>query len=334
MVDFTGEFCSECNDKIDNSSDVVVCPICGTPYHRHCYGKAGRCKYEESHKKGYVWKRKVSFKKKEQELKCPSCLHNNPNNAICCEKCNFSFAEKKVSNKQLEEASELKNRFSEEISKNFVKLSVGSDLFSSNAFNSKEKLKGIELKVWVKCIQENVMYYISEFKKIELTNKCRFNFSAFFFAGFWFLYRKCGRIGRIMLMFMGISSFAAEFIQVIFGSRISEEILNRIPNNIKLPERVLVFYNELFNLPLWQVFLYFLPGLAASFYFAAMVFCGKFANKWYMKECEKKIKKIQRDSKNSKEIDEKFLIFGGVTSSVIWLVASLTTFLLLLLCFF
>ena len=34
---------------------MVVCPECGTPYHRACYKELGHCVNEARHAEGYVW---------------------------------------------------------------------------------------------------------------------------------------------------------------------------------------------------------------------------------------------------------------------------------------
>ena len=39
----TGEKCFVCGQVFTDNDDVVVCPDCGTPYHRACWQKNGAC---------------------------------------------------------------------------------------------------------------------------------------------------------------------------------------------------------------------------------------------------------------------------------------------------
>lgn len=51
------ENCSLCNEIFDEHSDVVVCPECGTPVHRHCWQAAGACPNAVCHGDAeFVWK--------------------------------------------------------------------------------------------------------------------------------------------------------------------------------------------------------------------------------------------------------------------------------------
>jgi hypothetical protein len=48
-MDYTKYFCPVCNEKFDESSDVVVCPDCGTPHHRECWFKNNKCFNADQH---------------------------------------------------------------------------------------------------------------------------------------------------------------------------------------------------------------------------------------------------------------------------------------------
>ena len=55
MNDYVGCVCSVCNKPFAAGDDIVVCPECGTPYHRACYQAAGGCVHEAQHAEGYAW---------------------------------------------------------------------------------------------------------------------------------------------------------------------------------------------------------------------------------------------------------------------------------------
>ncbi len=56
MSRFDNKLCPVCRIPINENSDVVVCPVCGTPHHRACYLKYNRCGVESYHAAGFVWK--------------------------------------------------------------------------------------------------------------------------------------------------------------------------------------------------------------------------------------------------------------------------------------
>ncbi len=56
MTRFYNKKCPICRSPFNDESDIVVCPICGTPHHRSCYMGRGSCGVSEYHDKGFVWK--------------------------------------------------------------------------------------------------------------------------------------------------------------------------------------------------------------------------------------------------------------------------------------
>lgn len=47
--------CPVCKKPFTPGDDVVICPICGAPYHRECYLKEGKCVFTEKHKAGFEY---------------------------------------------------------------------------------------------------------------------------------------------------------------------------------------------------------------------------------------------------------------------------------------
>ena len=69
MNDYVGCVCSVCNKPFAAGDDIVVCPECGTPYHRACYQAAGGCiagagtlrPIEQSHKEVEAFSSEACF---------------------------------------------------------------------------------------------------------------------------------------------------------------------------------------------------------------------------------------------------------------------------------
>ncbi|MBP1565041.1 MAG: DUF2628 domain-containing protein [Oscillospiraceae bacterium] len=59
MSRYTGEKCLICSQDFKEDDDVVVCPECGTPYHKDCYKEKGSCVNKELHSSGESWKKVI-----------------------------------------------------------------------------------------------------------------------------------------------------------------------------------------------------------------------------------------------------------------------------------
>ena len=65
--------------EFNDSDDIVVCPECGTPYHRDCYKQVGECINTELHDNGISWSQKkrdeekTAYEAKEIDKVCPRC---------------------------------------------------------------------------------------------------------------------------------------------------------------------------------------------------------------------------------------------------------------------
>lgn len=57
MSDLDKEICSFCGHSLD--SDIVFCPICGTPMHRECWDLEKKCPNEALHAEGFVWQSEI-----------------------------------------------------------------------------------------------------------------------------------------------------------------------------------------------------------------------------------------------------------------------------------
>ncbi|MBQ8623790.1 MAG: zinc ribbon domain-containing protein [Oscillospiraceae bacterium] len=53
---YIGQQCASCRAPFNKNDDIVVCPDCGTPYHRDCYKNEGKCINTLLHETGEEWK--------------------------------------------------------------------------------------------------------------------------------------------------------------------------------------------------------------------------------------------------------------------------------------
>lgn len=140
--------CAVCGKKFDDNSDVVVCPVCGAPYHRECWNASGKCVHEAEHASGYRWEfpkteteNKADTKQHEPEqvfndifkngegvVICPHCQAPNYENDMYCRNCHAPLKGNAADNDGRENSGE---RNSEN--------GFGGDFGGSNAFGGEPR---------------------------------------------------------------------------------------------------------------------------------------------------------------------------------------------------
>lgn len=189
MFNYTGHTCDVCNEKFTAQSDVVVCPECGTPHHRECYRQLGHCVNEAKHAEGFEYSAPQPAAN-PNTLTCPKCGAVNPKDVAFCESCGISLAD---GNHQSRTSPE---EFRQQAKSTFVPpvVPVGME----------GEIDGVTLKDMALYIGPSYAYYIHGFKRIEKEPKTRiFCWSAFFFDGIYFLYRKMW-LEAILVLLVGL----------------------------------------------------------------------------------------------------------------------------------
>ena len=66
MTRFENKLCPVCRKRFNDKSEIVVCPICGTPHHRACYFATNKCALENLHETGWNWDGRLPDEEPEQ----------------------------------------------------------------------------------------------------------------------------------------------------------------------------------------------------------------------------------------------------------------------------
>ena len=173
---YKGEKCFYCNEVFNDNDDVVVCPKCGTPYHRECYKQAGSCINHHLHELGESWKGTV-----EQPAEPEKPVINNNDN---------------ISDEQAE-------AFKETLGFDLTKPFMGLD--------PDEDFEGAKMNEIFAFVKTNTIYYIPLFKKMKsMGSKVSFNLSSFLFPYFYFANRKMWLMALVSVfvtLFLQIPSF-------------------------------------------------------------------------------------------------------------------------------
>lgn len=167
-MNYTGKICDGCREPLKEGDDIVVCPICGTPQHRSCYEKNNKCVNEYLHSTGFTWTDPDEEKRK---------------------------AEAEQAIQQEQEQPEQSSPFVQATPQ-----SMESVFMRGVLYDPKDDIGGATVGEAADYIQNSAPRYISKFMKQKKKNgKLSWNWAAFFFAPYWFFYRKLYKVGAVFL---------------------------------------------------------------------------------------------------------------------------------------
>lgn len=167
MLDYQGCKCHYCQKSFKNDDDIVVCPECGTPYHRHCFQDAGQCTNIELHQSGESW---LSRRKKE--------LYDAKQNARQAEYDEMESARQR---------GEIPKMFNAELYDG-VRLNPNDPTVG---LDPEEEYDGAKMSEIAEFVAVNKFYYLPLFRLMKKTGrKISFNFISLLFPQFYFANRK------------------------------------------------------------------------------------------------------------------------------------------------
>ncbi|MDO4495754.1 MAG: RING finger protein [Oscillospiraceae bacterium] len=217
-MNYENQTCPICGKPLLSSDDVVVCPECATPQHRECWMQHGRCANDEKHGSGFVWKgseRETANEAQEQSRICPACGSENPPDSLHCGNCGALLGEEESN-----DGSPKRCRFcgkdndSDALHCKYCGAPLGEQagFFGGNPYiagtgiDEKEQIgenTAGDLAIYV---QASSGRYLKKFRRFEKGKKLSFNFAAFFFAPYWFFYRKLYKAGIFFMVLFATAS--------------------------------------------------------------------------------------------------------------------------------
>lgn len=252
IMNYKGEKCFACNEIFNENDDVVVCPECGTPYHRECYKEQGQCINHQLHETGEGWKRTITESPKTENLSensetseqhyktCPRCLTKNNPNSDSCINCGATLTP------DADETDE--DELNSKMSDYFIGFDVSKPCFG---FDPNEDFEGAKMSEIFSFVKTNTLYYIPIFKKMKsLGSKISFNLISFFFPYFYFANRKMwimSLVSVLVTFILGIPSALIGFSDTVayglldettlaYAKSFFDGMLSFIDNNYKLLE--------------------------------------------------------------------------------------------------
>ena len=169
-MNYTGKLCDGCRQPLENGDDIVVCPICRTPQHRNCYEKNNKCVNEYLHSTDFTWTDpEEEQRKKEEELKA-------------------------------QQAEQQPQPSDQPVFAPATPQSMESVFLRGVLYDPKDDIGGATVGEAADFVQNSAPRYIRKFMKQKKSGrKLSWNWAAFFFAPYWFFYRKLYKAGAVFL---------------------------------------------------------------------------------------------------------------------------------------
>ncbi|MDR0974766.1 MAG: zinc-ribbon domain-containing protein [Ruminococcus sp.] len=273
MDEFKGSKCIVCGNVFTDNDDIVVCPDCGTPYHRACYKSVGSCVNHELHESKGSWQPEVTevIESETSDTLCTRCGKQNPENALFCEACGYPL------NSIIKEVNGTNEESEpEEIKDNFI---MYPHLINYTdpccGLNPDEEFDGVKVSEIADYVDKNTHYYIPIFKNFKTFGKhVSWNLSALLAPELYFANRK-----------MILAALGALILRLIF----------LIPN-------VILAYSQVNAGELSEFAKTFNTDSTAFSMFAFICMVADFARMWFFCTNANGIyyKKVIRDIKNEK----------------------------------
>ncbi len=316
MSEYIGTRCIVCSEKFSKDDDIVVCPDCGTPYHRDCYNKEGKCVNEALHKSGGSWKPAYdtgSSGAENNATVCRHCGNVNPPLTLFCRRC--GMPSENIRN----DSDNMKQTYQG------IDINENPDAYNANmnglpgihaylinfsdplcGFNPDEDVEGVKMADLGDFVGSNTHYYLPIFKRIKETgHSFSWNFCAMIFPELYFSYRK-----------MPLIALAAWIGRIISQIPQTIAMIKQVGNLGILSEMV-----ESFNVTSDAFRGVIMIGYVI--FYSLMFLLGFNANKFYFRSAVNKIKKVKAKSDGRDTRGE--IVRKGGTSAIL-----LVTFILLM----
>lgn len=322
MQTYTGLKCPVCGKTFTDNDDIVVCPICGAPYHRSCYEEKGSCIFEDLHRDGKDWAPPPEEHAAEPEpagrtVECPRCGAPNDLNARWCTTCGTLLpTHQETQNNATAQGQQQADRGAfQSQPASFI-----PPPFSADPMGGVNPIDPMDDKVTYgdasKIVRVRTDYYMPVFRYIKQTGRNKFNFSAFLFSGAWLLYRKQYRAGVLVSLLMVALQVAYQCALWL----LADPALEMLAEQAGLDLTTGAFTNQqlltLSNLAVqdtWTYLKILSPVLVLLAILAVMIVIGVRGNKMYLRHCVKTVREV-RTAERLGDPDMDFQTLGGVNS--------------------
>lgn len=307
MANYEGENCSKCGKPFEAGDDIVVCPDCGAPYHRTCSKELTQCVYFAKHETGEAYKSKEQRDRERMEaearkvdgrgeLRCSRCGTMNAPDGLFCEVCGTPL-KKQIDQQQRDAAGQESNEPG-----GFYGPGMGGIPFHTIPYNPEttpfgglnpdEEIDGIPVKDLAIFLGQNSHYFLPRFKQMKEKNSNTWNWAAMFLTHYYLLFRKVTWLGILMFLvslLLSVPSLMADYDTLL---------------HLDSPNAAATFDEDT---------LFLMASVFSLLSIAIRVFLGTFANRIYMNQVFRKIRKLREEYGDSPEYHSMLVKNGSVS---------------------
>lgn len=292
MSDYIGKKCLICGEAFKAGDDIVVCPECGTPYHRSCYQKEGKCINTVLHNNNQSWN-EAQQKASEEEngsadtIKCSVCGEENSSQSLFCNKCGSP-----LSNSKETDNSNPQGQFGQ-VPPFISQMMESTD---QKKFTPESDIDGIKLKEYGTYVGANPFYYMTHFIRFgKFNRKVSINLSAFLFPELYFLYRKMYFVGILVYVLRTVLAIPL-FLFMVKDGYFDGTILVEL-------------FKNTFSKDTLDLLITISRGISTTLLFA----CSLGANYLYYHKARKDILSIHDETADENEQKDRIAKKGGVS---------------------
>lgn len=336
MIDYTGYKCKSCGNAFKHEDDIVVCPDCGTPYHRECWKKEGHCINNDYHLSGKSWQVEAEKQIEAAAEHCGSCGHTLKDEQLFCDKCGAPtpyFI-------RTQQHNSTAAPYSSSTDELYRKKTMGEQVYPPH-LNYADPIYGInpteeygegvtasELGYFVKT---NTHYYLPKFKFMKDTNmRLVPNFAAMLFPELYFSYRKMPLMALAVIILKCICSVPDIIMNVQKNSaEITEMLAALVPSAADI-----LHVENLLAVNISSDSFMFVRMVCTGISWALVLILGFFSNYLYMRHAIKKTAKLKRTAAAQCISAEKLICLEGGTSLAVMFAFLAIYFILFYVTFF
>lgn len=339
MFDYSGHECKACGKKFTADDDIVVCPDCGTPYHRDCWKANGKCINTELHEKHMSWKE--AAEELQGDIRCHVCGNDLRLDQLFCDNCGtpteaylkkngIERTEVKFGNNAQGTAS-YSDLYGDPSDKTTADLNPFMVNFTDPlcGFNPDEEYEdGVKLREIGTFVGKNTHYYLPKFRFMKTTNfKPSMNIAALFFPEFYLAYRKIPLAAFLVMIVRSAISLPALTLsmQSVFSQKgYMEMFVQTFPQLAEMAKNIaeLNLNTASFNT------LYYAASLINCILTIAL---GSLANYWYYRHTLNRVSKIKKETPDNVLCAQRIHDSGG-TSGVMLAVFIVLSIILKYVC--
>ena len=336
-MDYYNYRCPVCEKPFDKDSEIVVCPVCGTPHHRECYDINNRCFYEDKHAEGFDFRAEnpqgASSENTENNTQNRTNNRANQQNRrsdiISCKNCGtFNVASNKTCSncgEPLEQEADGYNSYDrhtqeqntppyQNANRNPQQPFAGFTFDPLGGLKADEDLgNGVTAQEVSKFTKNNSPFFCRLFRQIKTYDKSRLSFVGFLFHGGWLLYRKMYKIGIFITALIAMMIISQLYIETFY-----EDLMKNFANatnNVSYSELIGALSSFFEGLDTENRIVMGIYAFSSIGQFAIRIICALCGNRWYYKHCIKTISKIKSNS-GTESTESVLETKGGVNGTL------------------